>query len=75
MNEIAWYIDPVAATLLALLALGVVVLISFDFVQVRIVEGSRTERRRSVELDRMHCDCGRRLVVERLCPVCDREVE
>ena len=61
--------------------LALLVFVSLDLVGVlvallRIVEGSPTKekmRLRRVELDRMHCGCGRRLLVVRYCPVCERE--
>jgi hypothetical protein len=77
MDEIAWYIDPIALCLLALLFVCVVGSLSISSLRMKIVTGKPRNgavRKRGVELSHAHCECGRRLVVERYCSVCDREV-
>ena len=69
--------DPIAACLLALLFVCVVSALSISSLRVRVVGGKPGKRKRGteVELDRAQCECGRRLIVERYCSVCDREEE
>lgn len=69
----------IAVCLIALLAVSVVGLISISSLRIRIGSGRKPRpaavRKRRVEVDRTTCECGRRLVIERYCTVCDTDKE